>query len=212
MTTYRPRTIDTSHVQLPADLEELVERLTENYHDHWAQKRIGEGWRYGARRNDDAKEHPDLLPYDQLPESEKEYDRKTVIEVLKAIIALAYELDKGYPKSYGSRAVDQSYRAEVDRGGSNAPALQYHNDSTRKAAWKECKEALRQSPIWLTSGCNGRPFGPPLSPRVMRQYSLRNLRLRGHDGRNPRRSERRYSVRRFPELRSARDGACAIGV
>jgi hypothetical protein len=94
VTTYTPKTIDTSNVQLTRDLEGLVERLAENNHDLWARKRIDEGWCYGPRRNDDAKEHPDLVPYDQLPESEKEYDRKTVIEALKAIVAFGYELRK----------------------------------------------------------------------------------------------------------------------
>ncbi len=92
--TYTPKTIDISHVGLSSSLEELVERLAENNHDHWARKRIAEGWPYGGKRDDDAKEHPDLVLYGQLPESEKEYDRKTVIEVLKAIIALGYELRK----------------------------------------------------------------------------------------------------------------------
>jgi hypothetical protein len=92
--TYTPTTIDTSRVNLSPDLEELVERLAQNNHDHWARQRIGEGWRYGERRDDSAKEHPDLLPYDQLPESEKDYDRKTVIEAIKAIIALGYEVRK----------------------------------------------------------------------------------------------------------------------
>ncbi len=94
MATYTPNTIETSHIRLTPSLEDLVERLAENNHDHWARKRIDEGWRYGAKRNDDAKEHPDLVPYDQLPESEKEYDKKTVIEVLKVIIALGYEVRK----------------------------------------------------------------------------------------------------------------------
>lgn len=92
MTTYTPKTIDTSHIKLSPDLEELVEHLAQNNHDHWAQKRLDEGWRYGLRRNDAQKEHPDLVPYKDLPESEKEYDRKTVIEAIKAIIALGYDL------------------------------------------------------------------------------------------------------------------------
>ena len=94
MKGYEPQTIDTSGIDLSADLEQLVERLSENNHDHWAQQRINEGWRYGSTRDDHKKEHPDLVPYDQLPESEKEYDRKTVIEALKAIIALGYEVRK----------------------------------------------------------------------------------------------------------------------
>ena len=94
MATYTPETIDTSHIRLASDLAELVERLAQNNHDHWAKSRIEEGWSYGERRNDVDKVHPDLLPYDELPESEKEYDRKTVIEALKAIMALGYEVRK----------------------------------------------------------------------------------------------------------------------
>jgi ryanodine receptor 2 len=94
LATYTPKTIDTSHIRLPPGLEELVEKLAQNNHDHWARKRIEEGWRFGANRNDSKKEHPDLLPYDQLPESEKEYDRKTVVEALKAIIALGYDVTR----------------------------------------------------------------------------------------------------------------------
>lgn len=94
MPTYTPETIDTSRIKLGSDLQELVEKLAQNNHDHWAKKRIEEGWRYGERRNDNEKEHPDLVPYDDLPESEKEYDRKTVVEAIKAIIALGYEVTK----------------------------------------------------------------------------------------------------------------------
>jgi hypothetical protein len=92
--TYTPETIDTSHIDLPPGLHDLVEELARNNHDHWAQKRIHEGWHYGKARNDERKEHPDLVPYEQLTESEKEYDRKTVVEALKAIVALGYEFQK----------------------------------------------------------------------------------------------------------------------
>jgi hypothetical protein len=92
MATYVPETIDTSQVKLHPDLEKLVEQLARNNHDHWARSRIDEGWRYGSKRNDDAKEHPDLVPYEDLPESEQDYDRKTVVEALKAIVALGYEI------------------------------------------------------------------------------------------------------------------------
>lgn len=94
MGAYKPQIIDTAQIELSTDLKELIERLAENNHDHWALKRIDEGWRYGPRRNDSLKEHPDLVPYAELPESEKAYDRQTVIEVLKAIIALGYDIKR----------------------------------------------------------------------------------------------------------------------
>lgn len=90
--TYTPNPLDDTGIQLPQKLAQLVERLAENTHDHWARQRITEGWRYGPQRNDDARHHPCLVPYDQLPESEKEYDRITSLGTLKAILALGYKI------------------------------------------------------------------------------------------------------------------------
>lgn len=92
--TYQPKPIDTSKLTLPSGLTELVERLAENNHDNWARQRIAEGWTYGPRRDDKAKTHPDLVPYSELPDSEKEYDRNSVMETLKAIIALGYRIEE----------------------------------------------------------------------------------------------------------------------
>jgi hypothetical protein len=94
MGTYAPQPIDTSKIRLSNDLSELLESLARNNHDHWAQNRFDEGWRHGPMRDDSLKEHPDLVPYDELPESEKNYDRKSVIETLKAIISLGYEIKR----------------------------------------------------------------------------------------------------------------------
>ena len=90
MTTYVPKPLDTSSVELPVSLQGLLERLAENTHDVWAATRIAQGWSFGPSRDDAAKKHPCLVPYDQLPESEKEYDRKTAAETLKAILKLGY--------------------------------------------------------------------------------------------------------------------------
>jgi hypothetical protein len=92
--TYRPDAIDTSDVELSPSLSELIERLAANNHDHWALQRIAEGWRFGPDRNDKVKTHPDLVPYEELPDSEKEYDRRSVVETLKAIVALGYRVER----------------------------------------------------------------------------------------------------------------------
>ena len=88
--TYIPRPIDTSDISLPSELEPLVEKLATSNHDIWAQGRIAEGWTHGPGRDDTAKTHPDLVPYEELSESEKEYDRRSVIETLMAILVLGY--------------------------------------------------------------------------------------------------------------------------
>ena len=91
---YVPCPLDTTHIRLPDDLLQLTERLAENTHDLWAQLRLAEGWTYGRTRDDAAKRHPDLVSYADLPESEKEYDRTTAMETLKAILALGYTLQR----------------------------------------------------------------------------------------------------------------------
>ena len=92
--TYTPQPIDTRDVRLPAELEELVEKMSKNVHDVWAETRIQQGWTYGEQRNDEKKTHPCLVPYDDLPESEKEYDRNTSIGTLKLILKLGFNISK----------------------------------------------------------------------------------------------------------------------
>lgn len=93
MATYEPRPIDTSKVELSAELLQLTEQLAENAHDNWARRRLSEGWTWGRVRDDAAKQHPDLVPYSELAESEKHYDRDTAMETLKAIVALGYRIE-----------------------------------------------------------------------------------------------------------------------
>jgi hypothetical protein len=92
--TYQPDPLDTAHIQLSPEILELTELLARNTHENWAQLRMAEGWSYGLQRDDVHKLHPCLVDYALLSESEKEYDRRTAMETLKAIIALGYRLVK----------------------------------------------------------------------------------------------------------------------
>jgi ryanodine receptor 2 len=87
---YNPNPIDLSDVTLDSSLESLVEALAENVHDTWAKGRMNDGWIYGSERDDTKKHHPCLVPYNQLPDSEKEYDRNTAISTLKFIVKKGY--------------------------------------------------------------------------------------------------------------------------
>jgi ryanodine receptor 2 len=91
-TPYVPKPIDTSSVSLTPEILALTERLAENTHDLWAQQRISQGWTFGEQRDDELKLHPCLVPYSELPDSEKELDRTTALEALKAILAAGYEI------------------------------------------------------------------------------------------------------------------------
>ena len=92
--TYTPQPVCTNDVVLPKELEQLVEEMSKNVHDVWAETRIKQGWTYGSERNDELKTHPCLVPYEELPDVEKEYDRNTSIETLRLIIKLGFKITK----------------------------------------------------------------------------------------------------------------------
>ncbi len=91
---YKPKPIDTSDITLPKELLDLTEKIAENVHDVWAAGRIAEGWAYGEKKDADRKTTPLLVPYGELPESEKEYDRNTAFETLKLIVKMGYRIEK----------------------------------------------------------------------------------------------------------------------
>jgi RyR domain len=91
--TYKPRPIETSHIELSHEIVELTERLSEHAHDVWAKQRLADGWVHGRERNDATKQHPSLVPYAELSESEKQYDRNASLETIKAMLALGYRIE-----------------------------------------------------------------------------------------------------------------------
>ena len=93
-TNYVPQPMDTSDIQLPEELNVLIEQMAKNVHEVWAQSRIKQGWRYGNERSDALKQHPCLIPYEELPEVEKAYDRDTALETLKLISKLGFKISK----------------------------------------------------------------------------------------------------------------------
>ena len=91
---YLPQPMDTSDVRLPEELLPLIEQMAKNVHEVWAKNRMDQGWTYGAERNDVLKHHPCLIPYEELPEVEKAYDRDTAVSTLKLISKLGFKITK----------------------------------------------------------------------------------------------------------------------
>lgn len=86
---YVPDPLDLSEVPIPCDLSaEDLERLAKNVHENWARMRLAEGWRYGPRTDEASRTHSCLVPYEELPEAEKDYDRKIVSITLKGVCLL----------------------------------------------------------------------------------------------------------------------------
>lgn len=91
---YTPNPVDTSKIVLNEDLLALTEKIAENVHEVWAKGRIADGWTYGVVRDDNARTTPCLVPYNELSEEEKSFDRNTAMETLKFITALGYKIEK----------------------------------------------------------------------------------------------------------------------
>ena len=92
--TYTPQPVSTEDMELSSEILQLTEQVAANVHEVWAAGRIAEGWEYGRTHNYELKRHPCLVPYDELPESEKEYDRKTAMETLKLLHKLGFKMIK----------------------------------------------------------------------------------------------------------------------
>lgn len=91
---YTPHPVRLGDIDLTPELEQLREAIAENAHEVWAAGRMSDGWTYGPRRDDKLKTHPDLVPYSELPEAEKEYDRNTAMNSIKLVIKLGFDLVK----------------------------------------------------------------------------------------------------------------------
>ena len=91
---YTPAPVDTSNIQLPEELMALAEAISKNVHEVWAQNRLNEGWTYGPVRDDEKRQTPCLVPYEQLSEEEKAYDLNTAFGTLKFIVSQGFEIIK----------------------------------------------------------------------------------------------------------------------
>lgn len=94
MKKYKPCPVDTKNVMLPDELNALIEEMAKNVHEVWAQNRMNQGWNYGIVRDDKLKHHPCLIPYEELSEEEKLYDRETSMETLKLILKLGFSINR----------------------------------------------------------------------------------------------------------------------
>ncbi len=61
-------------------------------HEVWAQNRMKDGWSYGAVRDDAGKKHPCLVPYVQLPDSKKGYDRIMTMNTFRLVHCIGFDI------------------------------------------------------------------------------------------------------------------------
>ncbi|XP_019482753.1 PREDICTED: ryanodine receptor 3 [Hipposideros armiger] len=86
--SFIPCPINTSQVVLPSHLEKIRDRLAENIHELWGMNKIELGWTFGKIRDDNKRQHPCLVEFSKLPETEKNYNLQMSTETLKTLLAL----------------------------------------------------------------------------------------------------------------------------
>ena len=89
---YSPKPMQTDDIILSKELTAVIEEISMNIHEVWAVGRMNQGWQYGEKYSTDQKMHPSLVPYTELPESEKEFDRNTVTQTIKCLLKKGFEI------------------------------------------------------------------------------------------------------------------------
>uniref|UniRef100_A0A8R1HP75 Ryanodine receptor n=2 Tax=Caenorhabditis japonica TaxID=281687 RepID=A0A8R1HP75_CAEJA len=120
---YKPGPLDTHEIQLPAELQPLIEALARNTHNVWAKEKIRRGWTFGLSEHVDAtqKRSPHLVPYEQVDERIKQANRESASENIKALQLFgifleppAHEHDEVAEKELKARRDNtRTYRAEA---------------------------------------------------------------------------------------------------
>ena len=156
-------------------IDSVIEQLAKNQHDAWARRRLADGWTYGHARDDVRKQHPSLVPYEELPESEKEYDRGAVLQTIKSLLAFGYKIEEP------DAALGNTHSGD-NRGGDTQIG------DTQRSSPAENASAQRDSFVLHNIGTSDLhallrwwqerpPEGWPQSPGVYQQVGERMLTL-----------------------------------
>ena len=74
----------------PRYLDPLTEAMAINMHETWAASRREQGWSWGKSRDDDSKKHPDLMPYECMPDSSLAFDRRLSLSIVRHVLGRGY--------------------------------------------------------------------------------------------------------------------------
>ncbi|MBN3304979.1 RYR3 protein, partial [Amia calva] len=86
--SFIPIPVETGQIVMPPHLEKVRDKLAENIHELWGMNKIELGWSYGKVRDDNKRQHPCLVDFSKLPETEKNYNLQMSTETLKTLLAL----------------------------------------------------------------------------------------------------------------------------
>ncbi len=75
---------------------DILDLLARMEHDRWCRERIENGWRHGHRRNNEKRIHPMLVPWTDMPDEMKQYDREAVRHLPELLLKSGYAISSIY--------------------------------------------------------------------------------------------------------------------
>ena len=69
-----------------------IERLAYMEHQRWLADRRINGWKFAKTRDDQNKLHPNMKPYNELNEADKQKDRDSVLKMLDVVRSKGYRI------------------------------------------------------------------------------------------------------------------------
>jgi hypothetical protein len=104
--------------------EKEIENLAIFEHQEWCREKRGTGWTYGPIKNEDLRENPNIVEWDELSDEVKEYDVDTIkiipellnsleLKVVRSKIRLlTYKMQEYFEKNFENDEYDSELSSE----------------------------------------------------------------------------------------------------
>lgn len=120
-----------------------VERLSEFEHERWARQRLLAGWRHAAKRDDQQKQHPDLVPYGELSEPKKELDRDVVRDIPSRLAGVGFSVRRERPTEVSGPPSPWTFAPAFDEAAKAAlAALRREAPEAEPVVWTGLRSAM----------------------------------------------------------------------
>eukprot|EP00002_Diphylleia_rotans_P021370 TRINITY_DN4160_c0_g1_i4.p1 TRINITY_DN4160_c0_g1~~TRINITY_DN4160_c0_g1_i4.p1 ORF type:complete len:1093 (+),score=211.13 TRINITY_DN4160_c0_g1_i4:154-3432(+) len=90
---YNPRIMNIAGINIDF-IKDLIDVIAEHVHDQWTLTKLNDGWKYDPVRDNGKKQHPMMVPYKDLTENEKSYDKNMAKQSIRLIVSLGYTIKK----------------------------------------------------------------------------------------------------------------------
>ena len=86
---------DAENLTFPENAsEDDVTVMARLEHEHWCREKTAAGWKYGPEKDSKGKTNPSILPWDELPENDKEKNKEFVRGLPRLLARAGFQIEK----------------------------------------------------------------------------------------------------------------------